>query len=213
SAPLERHRAGARSLRPRRRPHRPVGRARIGEPRLQRDRGADRRVRAGHWPTGAENPRARDPGLSEPAILAVRRPIACERTASPVSPSPLPSVLFEVESMGIFSRLAQLIQSNINDLIAKAEDPEKMLNQVVIEMTEQLANAKKQVAVSIADAHRLGKQFENEAQQSQEWERKAMMAVRAGNDELAKEALARKKEHELLAIEYQKQYEKQKAAV
>lgn len=115
--------------------------------------------------------------------------------------------------MGIFSRLAQLIKSNINDLIAKAEDPEKMLNQVVTEMTEQLANAKKQVAVSIADAHRLGKQFENEAQQSKEWERKAMMAVRAGNDELAKEALQRKREHESLAQQLQDQHEKQKAAV
>jgi len=115
--------------------------------------------------------------------------------------------------MGIFSRLAQLIKSNINDLIAKAEDPEKMLNQVVIEMTEQLANAKKQVAVSIADAHRLGKQFENEAQQAKEWERKAMMAVRAGNDELAKEALNRKREHDNLAQQLQDQWEKQKAAV
>ncbi len=115
--------------------------------------------------------------------------------------------------MGIFSRLAQLIKSNINDLIAKAEDPEKMLNQVVIEMTEQLANAKKQVAVSIADAHRLGKQYENEAQQAKEWERKAMMAVRAGNDELAKEALARKREHDNLAQQLQDQWEKQKAAV
>jgi phage shock protein A len=115
--------------------------------------------------------------------------------------------------MGIFSRLAQLIKSNLNDLIAKAEDPEKMLNQVVIEMTEQLANAKKQVAVSIADAHRLGKQFETESQQAKEWERKAMMAVRAGNDELAKEALARKREHEQLANAFGEQWEKQKAAV
>src|SRR5512147_1725638 len=115
--------------------------------------------------------------------------------------------------MGIFSRLAQLIKSNLNDLISKAEDPEKMLNQVVVEMTEQLANAKKQVAVSIADSHRLGKQYETEAQQAKEWERKAMMAVRAGNDELAKEALARKREHEQLATAYQEQYEKQKAAV
>lgn len=115
--------------------------------------------------------------------------------------------------MGIFSRLAQLIKSNINDLIAKAEDPEKMLNQVVIEMTEQLANAKKQVAVSIADAHRLGKQYENEAQQAKEWERKAMMAVRAGNDELAKEALNRKREHDALAQQLHDQWEKQKAAV
>jgi phage shock protein A len=115
--------------------------------------------------------------------------------------------------MGIFSRLAQLIQSNINDLISKAEDPEKMLNQVVVEMTEQLANAKKQVAVSIADAHRLGKQYENEAQQAKEWERKAMMAVRAGNDELAKEALNRKREHDQLASTLNDQWEKQKVAV
>jgi phage shock protein A len=115
--------------------------------------------------------------------------------------------------MGIFSRLAQLIKSNLNDLISKSEDPEKMLNQVVLEMTEQLANAKKQVAVSIADSHRLGKQYEGEAQQVKEWERKAMMAVRAGNDELAKEALARKKEHETLAIAYKDQFDKQKAAV
>jgi phage shock protein A len=115
--------------------------------------------------------------------------------------------------MGIFSRLAQLIKSNLNDLISKAEDPEKMLNQVVTEMTEQLANAKKQVAVSIADAHRLGKQYETEAQNAAEWERKAMMAVRAGNDELAKEALSRKREHDALANSYKEQWEKQKAAV
>jgi phage shock protein A len=115
--------------------------------------------------------------------------------------------------MGIFSRLAQLIKSNLNDLISKAEDPEKMLVQVVTEMTEQLANAKKQVAVSIADAHRLGKQYEAEAQNAREWERKAMMAVRAGNDELAKEALARKREHDQLATAYKEQWEKQQAAV
>ena len=53
--------------------------------------------------------------------------------------------------MGIFSRLAQLIKSNLNDLISKSEDPEKMLNQVVLEMSNQLIEAKKQVATSIAD--------------------------------------------------------------
>lgn len=115
--------------------------------------------------------------------------------------------------MGIFSRLAELIKSNLNDLISKSEDPEKMLNQVVLEMTEQLANAKKQVAISIADAHRLGKQYETEAQNAREWERKAMMAVRAGNDELAKEALNRKRDHDQLAAQYQEQWEKQKTAV
>ena len=115
--------------------------------------------------------------------------------------------------MGIFSRLATLIKSNLNDMISKAEDPEKMLNQVITEMTEQLANAKKQVAVSIADSHRLGKTVENEQQQAKEWERKAMMAIRAGNDELAKEALNRKREHDTLATTMGEQWEKQKTAV
>jgi phage shock protein A len=56
--------------------------------------------------------------------------------------------------MGIFSRLAQLIKSNLNDLISKSEDPEKMLNQVVLDMSNQLTEAKKQVAASIADEKR-----------------------------------------------------------
>jgi phage shock protein A len=115
--------------------------------------------------------------------------------------------------MGIFSRLAQLIKSNLNDLISKSEDPEKMLNQVVLDMSNQLTEAKKQVAASIADEKRLAKQFEQEAANSAEWERRAMMALRAGNEELAKEALARKKEHDALALTYKDQWTKQKAAV
>ncbi len=115
--------------------------------------------------------------------------------------------------MGIFSRLAQLIQSNLNDLISRSEDPEKMLNQVVLDMNNQLVEAKKQVAASIADEKRLAKQFEQEAANAQEWERRAMMALRAGNEQLAKEGLARKREHDELAATYQDQWTKQKAAV
>jgi phage shock protein A len=115
--------------------------------------------------------------------------------------------------MGIFSRLAQLIKSNLNDLISRSEDPEKMLNQVVLDMNQQLVEAKKQVAVSIADEKRLAKQLEQEAQNAQEWEKRAMMALRAGNEELAKEGLARKREHEALVTTYQEQWTKQKAAV
>jgi phage shock protein A len=115
--------------------------------------------------------------------------------------------------MGIFSRLAQLIKSNLNDLISKSEDPEKMLNQVVLEMSNQLIEAKKQVATSIADEKRLAKQLEQEQANAAEWERRAMMALRAGNEELAKEALGRKKEHDQLAGTYQDQWTKQKAAV
>jgi phage shock protein A len=115
--------------------------------------------------------------------------------------------------MGIFSRLAQLIKSNLNDLISKSEDPEKMLNQVVIEMNNQLVEAKKQVAGSIADQKRLEKQGEQEQANAAEWERRAMLALKAGNEDLAKEALARKKEHDALAVTFREQFEKQKAAV
>ena len=90
--------------------------------------------------------------------------------------------------MGIFSRLGTLIKSNLNDLISKAEDPQKMLNQIVLEMQNQLVEAKKQVATSIADEKRLKKQWDEQIELSKEWERKAMLAVRAGDDTLAKEA-------------------------
>jgi phage shock protein A len=115
--------------------------------------------------------------------------------------------------MGIFSRLAQLIKSNLNDLISRSEDPEKMLNQIVLDMNNQLVEAKKQVAASIADEKRLAKQFEQETANAQEWERRAMMALRAGNEQLAKEGLARKREHDELAATYNEQWTKQKAAV
>lgn len=115
--------------------------------------------------------------------------------------------------MGIFGRLASLIKSNLNDLISRTEDPEKMLNQVILEMNGQLGEAKKQVALAIADEKRLGKQFETEKATAEEWERKAMMAVRAGDEDLAKEALLRQKEHDGLAAEFERQWQKQKTAV
>ncbi len=113
----------------------------------------------------------------------------------------------------MFSRLARLIKSNINALISSAEDPEKMLNQLIRDMTDQLNLAKKQVAGAIADEKRLKRQVETEATKASEWEKKAMLAVRANNDDLAKEALARKKEYEGLAQQLHVQWEKQKKGV
>ena len=115
--------------------------------------------------------------------------------------------------MGLFARLALLIKSNINALISSSEDPEKMLNQLIEDMAEQLNVAKKQVAGAIADEKRLARQVELEAQQAGEWERKAMLAVRAGDDALAKEALARKKEHDNTAAQFREQWHKQKTGV
>lgn len=115
--------------------------------------------------------------------------------------------------MAIFSRLGTLLKSNVNDAISKAEDPEKMLTQMLLDMQQQMVEAKKQVAVAIADEKRLQKQFEQEKQLAVEWEKKAMLAVKAGNDDLAKQALMRKTEHEKLALGYEQQWQAQKAAV
>ena len=115
--------------------------------------------------------------------------------------------------MGFFQRLASLIKSNLNDLISRSEDPEKMLNQIVEDMTNQLGEAKKMVALSIADEKKLEKQTQQELATAAEWERRAMLAVRAGDDNLAKEALSRKKEHESLGEQFKDQWQKQKTSV
>jgi phage shock protein A len=97
--------------------------------------------------------------------------------------------------MGIFDRLSTLLKSNINDLISKAENPEKMLDQIVTDMRNQLARAKQQVAAAIADEKRLKDQAEAEYKASKDWEEKAMLAVNQGRDDLAKQALVRHGEH------------------
>src|SRR3954462_14351698 len=98
--------------------------------------------------------------------------------------------------MGIFDRFSTLLRSNINDLISRAEDPEKMLNQILVDMRSQLAKAKQQVATAIADEKRLKDQAESEYKQAAAWENKAMLAINEGRDDLAKQALLRKSEHE-----------------
>jgi phage shock protein A len=88
-----------------------------------------------------------------------------------------------------------------------------MLNQLLMDMNEQLLEAKKQVAMSIADEKKLERQaLENKAQ-SEDWEKKAMLAVKAGKDDLAKEALVRKQEYDGYAASFQKEFESQHASV
>src|SRR6266516_2808128 len=96
--------------------------------------------------------------------------------------------------MGIFDRLSTLIRSNINDLISRAENPEKMLNQLIVDMRTQLAKAKQQVAAAIADEKRLAAQVDQERKAAEDWERRAVLAVQEGRDDLAKQALLRHNE-------------------
>src|SRR2546425_1041857 len=98
--------------------------------------------------------------------------------------------------MGIFDRLSTLIRSNINDLISRAENPEKMLNQLIVDMRSQLAKAKQQVASAIADEKRLAAQVDQERKAAEDWEKRAVLAVQEGRDDLAKQALLRHNEHE-----------------
>jgi len=93
--------------------------------------------------------------------------------------------------MGIFDRLSTLFKSNINDLISRAENPEKMLNQLILDMKTQLAKAKQEAAAAIADEKKLQADAEGLKKQAEDWERRAMLAVQEGRDDLATQALMR----------------------
>ena len=115
--------------------------------------------------------------------------------------------------MGILTRMKTVFKSEVNAALEKVEDTEKMLNQTVLDMQQQLTKAKQQVAVAIADEKRLERQYKENQAQAESWMDKAKLAVEKGNDELAKAALERKTEYEGLAAEYKNQWEAQKASV
>jgi phage shock protein A len=93
--------------------------------------------------------------------------------------------------MGIFDRFATMLRSNINELISRAENPEKMLNQLIVDMRGQLDKARQQVAQSIADEKKLEADAAAQKKAAEDWERRAMLAVQEGRDDLAKQALMR----------------------
>jgi phage shock protein A len=97
--------------------------------------------------------------------------------------------------MGIFDRISRLFRANVNAALSAAEQPEKMLNQIIDDMRSQLVKAKQQVAAAIADEKRLEDQTITELREAEEWERRAMLAVKEGKDDLAKQALLRRNEH------------------
>jgi phage shock protein A len=97
--------------------------------------------------------------------------------------------------MSIFTKLSTVIKSNINDLISRSENPEKMLNQIILDMRDQLAKAKREVAVAIADERKLRASLDAEVKQMRQWEHRAVLAVKEGRDDMAKQALVRQQEH------------------
>ncbi|MES2504826.1 MAG: PspA/IM30 family protein [Myxococcota bacterium] len=115
--------------------------------------------------------------------------------------------------MGFLRRFWTMIKSQLNHLVGIAEDPEKMLNQTLMDMQEQLISAKRQVAVAIADEKRLIQQYEKEKQAASEWEERAMLAVGQNNDTLATQALERQAEHVRLASGFEENWRAQKQSV
>jgi phage shock protein A len=88
-------------------------------------------------------------------------------------------------------RVSTLVRANLNDLVDKAEDPEKMLKQVILDMENQMLQVKTQVAIAIADEHLLAKKQKENVAKIADWMRKAEMAVEKGKDDLARAALDR----------------------
>ena len=107
--------------------------------------------------------------------------------------------------MALLERVATLIRANLNDLIDKAEEPEKMIKQVILDMQNQLLQVKTQVAIAIADQHLLLKKQKENEQAADEWVRKAEMAVDKTHDDLARAALERSMTARAIAASFAEQ--------
>jgi len=115
--------------------------------------------------------------------------------------------------MALLERVSTLVRANLNDLIDKAEEPEKMLKQLILDMENQLLQVKTQVAVAMADQHLLEKkQAENETKAA-EWMRKAELAVDKKQDDLARAALERHQSYTEMAVSFNEQLSNQRVEV
>ena len=115
--------------------------------------------------------------------------------------------------MGILDRMSRLIRANINDLIDRAEDPELMLNELLREMETNIRDARMQVANMIAQEKELEADLQDAQRDSREWERRAELAVTSGKDDLAREALRRRRDAESIATVYATQLTSQQEMV
>jgi phage shock protein A len=115
--------------------------------------------------------------------------------------------------MALLERVSTLVRANINDMIDKAEDPEKMIKQVILDMQNQLLQVKTQVAIAIADQHLLERKQKENEEKTTEWVRKAELAVTKKDDDLARAALHRVESYREMAGGFTQQVADQKAQV
>ena len=105
------------------------------------------------------------------------------------------------------------MEANINALLSSAEDPEKMLEQLMIDMREQYREAQREVTMALADEKMLEAKYQKEKAAADDWQGKAVLAVQKGRDDLAREALLQKQQNAAAAQEYLTQLEQQSALV
>lgn len=115
--------------------------------------------------------------------------------------------------MALLERVSTLVRANLNDLIDKAEDPEKMIKQVILDMQNQLLQVKTQVAIAIADQHLLEKKQKENEEKAADWHRRAEMAVDKKQDDLARAALERSMSYKELGESFAQQVADQKLQV
>jgi phage shock protein A len=115
--------------------------------------------------------------------------------------------------MALLERVSTLIRANLNDLVDKAEDPEKMIKQVILDMQNQLMQVKTQVAIAIADQHVLERKQRENTEKESEWIRKAELAVDKKQDDLARAALERSMSYKQMAESFSSLVADQKTEV
>jgi len=115
--------------------------------------------------------------------------------------------------MGVLERIAKVIEANLNSLLSSAEDPEKMLQQIMVDMREHYREAQRQVTLALADEKRLEAKYRQTKADAEEWQRRAVLALQKGREDLAREALLRKQEAATAAAEYLTQLEQQSVLV
>jgi phage shock protein A len=109
-------------------------------------------------------------------------------------------------NMGIFQRISDIVSANLNDLVEDYEDPEKMLRQVIREMEDAIATAKPDVARAMASQKTVAKELASNEAQVAAWTQRAEKAVEAGDDDLARKAITRKKEYEKIVAALRDQH-------
>ncbi|MFZ4790079.1 MAG: PspA/IM30 family protein [Candidatus Competibacteraceae bacterium] len=99
----------------------------------------------------------------------------------------------------LFKRISDVISANINDLVDRVEDPERMIKQLIREMEENISSAREGVIDAVASEKLLSRELDSQRRQAEEWQHRARLALDAGNESLAREALTRKREHDGIA--------------